>query len=153
MDDKKILENITFKIKDLTNFTYENVRAVTCVIIEKHPTSPRIVHYESTNRSWKNFYINAKEAKFCHLMRRCARLAKEADSFSLVWNIVSPDNKESIFIDEKRVDLDHCNGISICKNISDELLLATVFCGPHHHINFADIFLKNKNSYLKNLFH
>lgn len=153
MDDKKTLEDVSFKIRDLTNFTYENVRAATCVIIEKRSFSPRIVHYESTNTSWKNFYINAKEAEFCHLMRRCAQLSKHVDTFSLVWNLTPPDNQESIFIDEKRIDLDHCNGISICKNISDELLLAVVVCGPHHHINFANVFLKNKKSFLKNLFH
>lgn len=85
-------------------------------------------------------------------MRKGVECAEKFDEFTLAWNLLHPNNEQSVFLNDKRVDLDHCNGLSICKNISDELLLCTLFSGAQSDINFVEIFLKNKGAFLENLF-
>ncbi|MFO0320495.1 MAG: hypothetical protein ACK5Z5_08875 [Neisseriaceae bacterium] len=78
-------------------------------------------------------------------------MAKEDDSFTLVWNLLVPDNEGSQFINEKRIDLDHCNGVSLCNNISKDLLLCALFTGAYHDPNFVSTLLKNKQNFLNSI--
>lgn len=146
MDNKKLL-NAKFL---LDSFTYESVKSVTFAIIDKR--IPEVVHYQSTNRIWKSFYINAPEAKKCHIMRTGSELAKRYNSFSIIWNSLATDNEESQYINEKRLDLNHCNGISICQNLTKDLLFCTLLTGNQDDPDFVQRVINSKAKLLQSIF-
>lgn len=152
MNDKDILIKAVPNFLNIKNFIFDGVHSATFGVIKKANGHPLLIHYESTNKRWSSFYSNSQEAKACHIVRASGELAKKSESFTLIWNLLIPDNEESQYINERRIELDHCNGVTICKNISDELLLCATFTGPQHDVNFAANFLKNKRLILKNTF-
>lgn len=135
---------------NLKNFIFEGVRSATFGIIKKDPILPYIIHYESTNKKYSSFYNNSREAKMCHIVRTAAKYSTFSKDFTLVWNLLIPDNDESKFMNQKRIELDHCNGVTIFNNISSDLLLCATFTGPQNDDNFAINLLKNKKRLLKN---
>lgn len=150
MDDKQILKYMSKDFLNLKNYIYEGVTSATFAIIKKD--IPQVIHYESTNQQWKRFYSNFREAKACHIMNMGASMAKKQDEFSLIWNFLPPTNEESEYINAKRIDLKHSNGISMCKNLSDNILFCALLSGPEENKNFVSFLLQNKRLFLDNLF-
>lgn len=152
MNDKNILIKAVPNFLNLKNFIFEGVHSATFGIVQKENNHSNLIHYESTNKKWCKFYSNSQEAKSCHIVKASGELANKATSYTLIWNLLIPDNEESEYINERRIDLDHCNGVTICKNISDELILCATFTGAQHDVNFAATLLRNKHLLLKNTF-
>lgn len=145
MNDDEIMIKAVPNFLDLKNFIFDGVRSATFGIIKNNNNQASIIHYESTNKKYSNFYNNSQEARMCHIVHTAAKRSKYSNNFTLIWDLLIPDNEESVFMNERRIELDHCNGVTIFNNISSELLLCATFTGPQNDVNFAANLLRNKD--------
>ena len=152
MDDQNILIRATPNFLNLKNFTFEGVRSATFGILKKENGTSTLIHYESTNKKWQRFYSNANETKMCHIVKSSSERAQNVESFTVIWNMLIPDSEESKFLNERRIELDHCNGVTICSHVRNNLLLCATFTGAQHDDNFVATLLKNKSLLLRSTF-
>jgi|LauGreDrversion4_2_1035121.scaffolds.fasta_scaffold06076_1 hypothetical protein len=141
MDYKKILNKHTNKF--LKNMLFQGANNASLMIY----TNKKISFYESTSSKWQDFYSSAKESQKCHIAQLGIELVKQNRDFSIIWNSITPLNDESEYLNEKREQYQHCNGISICNRLSDNSLFGIILTGKRHDTNFATQVIKNKGSF------
>ena len=152
MSDSKIIIDATPNFLSLKNYIYEGVHSATFGVVEKKDNKSILIHYESTNKKWSKFYANSAESKECHIVKYSGERSLDTNEFTIIWELLIPDNEASVILNDKRRDLEHCNGVTICRNISSDLLLCATFTGHENDINFAGKFLQRKQEFLNRLF-
>ena len=92
MDGKKILEKGVNQF--LNDFIDAGANTASFMLYEKGS----LKCYLSTCDKFHEFYTQAPEAKKCHIAHLAVDLARENQSFSIVWDLVKPNNDESKYL-------------------------------------------------------
>lgn len=138
MDRKKVLKNNTEIF--LNNMLFHGASSAAVMVYQ----SGQLKYYESTSTRWQDFYSTSKESANCHLAQAGIILAQQQKSFSVIWDIVKPNNDDSLYLNEERERLDHCHGISICESLPNNTLFGIILTGRRCDTNFAHYVVKNK---------
>lgn len=107
----------------------------------------KLIQHQTTCDKWQDFYAGIPEVVHeCHIKKQGILLANQkVSNFTLVWDLLIPDNDYSLYLNEERERFNHCHGISICKTLPDNQMMGIVLTGRRHETDFAYRVIKNKH--------
>ncbi len=142
MDSKKILDRQIEEILD--DMVFHGASSAGIMVYK----SGNLEYFKSTSYEWHDFYNSSKETNECHLVENSMKLLKNlkkiGQSFSLIWDLQTPNSDEALYLNEKREEYEHCHGISICQTLPNDALIGLTITGRRCDINFAQDVIKNK---------
>lgn len=139
MERKKILKSTTDIF--LNNMVFHGASSAAVMIYQYG----ELQYYESTSMVWHDFYSMAKESANCHIAQAGIEMVRQnLKYFSIIWDIMKPNNDDSLYLNEERERLNHCHGISICEALPNDTLFGVILTGRRCDTNFANSVIKNK---------
>lgn len=145
MDNKKAIEEYYYK---LGAALIDEGATYFSIILSKNG---KVITNYSTNPQWENIYQESGLWKSCHLIKASNILSQKSNNFIGIWDLFSPDNEVSVYLNEKRKEKKVSHGISFCLKNSNNILEVLSLAGRESDINFASQVLRNKakiNRYL-----
>lgn len=105
---------------------------------------------KSSSDKWFDLYIESQLYQKCHLMKEASdQMNHQKNSFVFIWDNYSPNNEESLYLDQLRKEINFCHGVAFCSSLSNGCRAIVTVTGKSADVNFSRQVLKNKNAVYK----
>lgn len=112
-------------------------------------TNGNVLSSYSTSPKWESAYHESGLSKSCHLIKASKILSQKSDNFTVIWDLLMPDNEVSSFLNAKRKEKKICHGVSFCKKNVNGILEVLSIAGRFSDVNFPSQVIKNKEKIKK----
>ncbi|STX84899.1 Uncharacterised protein [Legionella donaldsonii] len=112
-----------------------------------------IIYSKSSDIDWADEFTTTGLYKHCHLLSEANnQMNLHKNSFTVVWDLYSPQTEEAKALDDIRKYKDITHGIGFCVKNSDDTRIILNIAGKHTDVNFASNVLKKRANIYKELY-
>lgn len=112
-----------------------------------------VLYSKSSNPDWVNEFTSTGLYRKCHLLNAAnEQMALHKNSFTLAWDLYSPQTEEASELEEIRKYKDITHGVGFCINNSGSRLMLNI-AGKYSDINFGLNVLRSRKEVYRALHH
>lgn len=142
MDNQKIIAQATSAFVE--NLVFQGATYASLTIFKNGVLKV----YQSTNAAWDEFYNANNYSKSCHIVSAGNELIKTQPKFTVLWDLIIPNNDVTNLINELRIKNGLCHGVSFVQKNIDGSMQGINLAGKYNDLSFSTAVIENKKKIL-----